>query len=726
LRITGATRGHILLWDKGQRKLSLEVSRGIPEREQAYVEAQLAQEASFTDWIMQHRQAALIHDLARDPAAGWYLPTSIDTRAALVAPVLQDLFVIGVISLENTQAGAFSQDDLRLVENLAIYAGMAVQNAIRYDEIQQNSILREGLLKAGQSITALQEPEAVLQAIADSAREALACDVVTLYTYKQDIEEIGFPAVISGELRSPDRLQEIRNIRKESVVGQLVAAGRPHFADDSFHDAMMTAGAFVQRESIRSSAGIPLRVGDETLGILFVNFRTPHSFSPSERSAVELFATQAAITIYNANLFKSVQRQSRHREALCEASKAITARFAWEQRQVLDRIVEQAVERITGVDGPKATWGTIQLYDPVTQELVFENVYPPGAMSLVKGQLGDRLRLDGTKTPGGRIGITGRVVAERKSQRVKDVHQDPDYVEYDPASRSELAVPLWDGDEVVGVLSVESDQLGAFDEGDEEALKGLAELAVIAIKNAEQARQLGRTNAFAAMGAWGAEIAHEVNREVGNIRLVVSSLKRRSDLAPEVIEYLKEIDSYAGKLGLPALPEHAPQPGQVIEFKDAPLLDQVIEEAIEAAGQEPEQKSYISIESDLKCEGIRVAMHPYWLSRLTHHLVRNAIRSTPLKERGNRITVRTRVQDTLAEIAVEDTGLGVPPDKIPLLFNQPVPTADGHHGRGLLVVSYIAEVYGGSARLVWNRAGEGACFAFYVPLAQPTDRKRGK
>ena len=228
------------------------------------------------------------------------------------------------------------------------------------------------------------------------------------------------------------------------------------------------------------------------------------------------------------------------------------------------------------------------------------------------------------------------------------------------------------------------------------------------------------------MGAWGAEIAHEVNREVGNIRLVVSSLKRRSDLAPEVIEYLKEIDGYAGKLGLPALPEHAPQPGQVIEFKDAPLLDQVIEEAIEAAGQEPDQKSYISIEADLGCEGIRVAMHPYWLSRLTHHLVRNAIRSTPPKERGNRITVRTRVQDTLAEIAVEDTGLGVPPDKIPLLFNQPVPAADGHHGRGLLVVSYIAEVYGGSARLVWNRAGVGACFAFYVPLAQPADRRRGK
>ncbi len=70
----------------------------------------------------------------------------------------------------------------------------------------------------------------------------------------------------------------------------------------------MTAGSFAQREGIRSSAGIPLHVGDETLGILFVNYRERHHFAPQEQAEVELFATQAAIAIYNARLYRRPMR----------------------------------------------------------------------------------------------------------------------------------------------------------------------------------------------------------------------------------------------------------------------------------------------------------------------------------------------------------------------------------------------------------------------------------
>ncbi len=385
--------------------------------------------------------------------------------------------------------------------------------------------------------------------------------------------------------------------------------------------------------------------------------------------------------------------------------------------------MEQAVERITGVDGPKATWGAIQLVDQETNELVFESVYAPKITSL-RNRLGERRSLDKPQAPGGRIGITGRAVLKRMLQRVDDVRFDPDYVELDPTTRSELDVPLLDADKVVGVLGVEVDQPGAFDVEDERALQGLAELAVIAVKNADQAQQLSRTNAFAVMGAWGAEIAHEVNREVGHIHLTVASLQQQPELSQEVVQGLAEIDDYAERLGLPALPQEAPIPGQILEFQDAPLLDAVIREVIETAQRELRRQPSMCIQADLQCEGVRVAMHPYWLSRLAHHLIRNAVHSTVSDEKGNHITVHTRVQNAVAEVTVEDTGRGVSPDRVSLLFNQPVPRGDGHQGRGLLVVSYIAEVHGGSARLAWNRVGAGSCFAFSVPLAHRLNERR--
>jgi GAF domain-containing protein len=613
---------------------------------------------------------------------------------------------------------------LRLVESLAVYTGIAVNNAMQYAEIEQNALLREGLLEAGHAITALKEPQEVLQAIAESVREALACDVVTLYAYDQAKEEIGFPAAVSGKLHSPQRLLEQSNVRRESVIGQLVALGHPYFADDSVCDPMMAAGSFVQREGIRSSAGIPLRVGDETLGILFANYRSVHHFALQDHAEIELFATQAAIAIYNARLYRdlerqnaAIRRQSQHGAALYEASKAITAGFSVDRRRVLDSIVEQAVERITGVDAPKATWGKIQLYDETTHELVFESVYSsrlPG----FRGPLGQRQPLDRDKAPGGRMGITSRVVRDRIPQRVSDVQQDPDYVEFDPATRAELDVPLFDGDKVIGILGVESDEVGAFDDDDEQALKGLAELAVIAIKNAERAEQLSRTNAVAVMGAWGADVVHDVNREVGAIRRITFALQQQPDLPAQVKDGLQKVDTYAASLALPELPEEPLQISRILEFRDAPLLDLVVGAEVEHLQT---THSSVSIKLEPNAAGIQVAMHELWLRRLLRHLVNNAVQA--ISDKMMRVvTVRTLVQGMVAEVQVEDTGKGVQPEIEAMLFGREVPHQDRRPGRGLVLVDFLARQHGGRVRLLWNRPGEGACFAFTIPVAQGAGR----
>lgn len=78
-----------------------------------------------------------------------------------------------------------------------------------------------------------------------------------------------------------------------------------------------------------------------------------------------------------------------------------------------------------------------------------------------------------TKIPLGR-GVCGTAAQRDEVQRVADVHAFPGHIACDAASRSEIVVPLLDGDRLLGVLDVDSPLSGRFDESDREGLEALA------------------------------------------------------------------------------------------------------------------------------------------------------------------------------------------------------------------------------------------------------------
>jgi len=73
-------------------------------------------------------------------------------------------------------------------------------------------------------------------------------------------------------------------------------------------------------------------------------------------------------------------------------------------------------------------------------------------------------------------GVCGTAVAQRASIVVPDVHAFPGHIACDSASRSELVVPLFHGDDVVGVLDLDSPLPSRFDEEDRRGCEALAEI----------------------------------------------------------------------------------------------------------------------------------------------------------------------------------------------------------------------------------------------------------
>ena len=73
-------------------------------------------------------------------------------------------------------------------------------------------------------------------------------------------------------------------------------------------------------------------------------------------------------------------------------------------------------------------------------------------------------------------GVCGKAAAQKKSLNVPDVHAFPGHIACDPASRSEVVIPILHGKELLGVLDIDSPNANRFDDAD---LRGLEEFVHI-------------------------------------------------------------------------------------------------------------------------------------------------------------------------------------------------------------------------------------------------------
>lgn len=73
-------------------------------------------------------------------------------------------------------------------------------------------------------------------------------------------------------------------------------------------------------------------------------------------------------------------------------------------------------------------------------------------------------------------GVCGSAVAKDQVMLIKDVHQFPGHIACDSASRSEIVIPLHKGNEIIGVLDIDSPLLARFDEYDKEGLTRFAQI----------------------------------------------------------------------------------------------------------------------------------------------------------------------------------------------------------------------------------------------------------
>jgi|GEM_PF-1483593 len=380
---------------------------------------------------------------------------------------------LGVLYVNYNRLRSFSEEEQEIAKTFANHAALALKKARL---LEQESKARD-TARVVAGVTVLENLENTLSSLVQGTQSVLDCDATVLYTYDQDLAMLGYPPIMAG-VRYPERTQEFPQLPSGHFIFDLFERSKAYIVENVPNDPILGNKRFFLDEQIESCIAIPLRVGERKVGIMFVNYRTPHRFTDDELTNIDLFANQAAVAIRNAQLYERVQKRARALETLYEAGRAVTSSLNSEE--ILWVIAEQSWHLID-------TSRFSNLVIMAGNKLRSVAAYPPEHSAKIQKVIGN-IDLNGS----GPIGIMGRAVKTGQAHLIGDITGDNDYIKYNPDTLSELAVPIKRGVEIMGVINVESSNRNAFDAEDQRTLEALAAQAAIAIENARLFEQTQR------------------------------------------------------------------------------------------------------------------------------------------------------------------------------------------------------------------------------------------
>lgn len=405
----------------------------------------------------EKRAVAMGAKIAGKPAKSWLGVPLLARGEAIGAIILQDL----------EREFSFTEADLRFATSAASQVSGAIYNARLLHESQQNALQFETAAEIARDISSSLDLDELLKKAVDLIRSRF-----DFYHASVLLKDVPGEFVVVREATGEPGAQLKRSgyklgVGSKSIVGYVSANGELLVVNDTARDTNYYPNPMLPET--RSEAAIPLKVGDRILGVLDVQSNRNYAFSEDNLRILKILSDQLAIAVINSELFAETQEHLAQHRLLHH----ITTTAA--SGTTLDEALQSAV------NGLQVTLGgdrvSILMVDRERKSLE------------VKAAVGYGQEIFNMKIPVGN-GITGWSALHRRPLRVNNVTQDARYIEGSPNTRSEMAIPLLYRSELLGVLNVESEQVGAYAENDEELLGTLGGSLAAIIANARLLEQI--------------------------------------------------------------------------------------------------------------------------------------------------------------------------------------------------------------------------------------------
>jgi GAF domain-containing protein/CheY-like chemotaxis protein len=303
---------------------------------------------SATGRAVLERRVVHIPDVLADPEYRWAGQEGARVRTILAVPMLRESTVIGVIVVRRVEVLPFTDKQIELVTTFADQAVIAIENVRLLTELQART--RE-LSRSVQELTALGEisravsatldVETVLQTVVSHASRLAAADGGSIFEYEEATGEFRLRATHNYAPELAAALQEMPIRIGEGVIGGAAARQGPmQVADIAQEGAYQTRfREILLRQGYRALIAVPLVREGHLIGALSVNRKAPGEFPPEVIELLRTFATQSALAIQNARLFRELEAKSRELEVASRHKSEFLANMSHELRTPLNAII---------------------------------------------------------------------------------------------------------------------------------------------------------------------------------------------------------------------------------------------------------------------------------------------------------------------------------------------------------------------------------------------------
>jgi GAF domain-containing protein len=407
----------------------------------------------------------------------------------LGVPIRAGDTVLGVLSVSQGPANAFTPADEQLLSTIASSMGVALENARLFGETkrllgqteEQNAELAV-VNEVGQALAKQLDLAAVTELVGERLHSIFPDIDLFVALYDRDTNLISFPYEIGhGERYHTDPIPADKGLTARVIETRKSLLIRTHEEAEK-HGAVFVLENELNRTE--SWLGVPVITGDDLIGVLALEADRANSFDEDTQRLVETIASSTAVALHNARLFDETKRLLTETEQHAGELAIINdIGSALAEQLDFERIIELVGDRLFKMF--KSPDFYIALVDKASNKITF-----PYELDGGKRVHGDPIEIG--------QGISSRVISERRAYRFATLEEQsqfggalvgtyaelPEGVSTDQLTQSWLGVPIMAGREAIGVVVLGDRRPNVYTDADERLVSTVASSMGVALENA--------------------------------------------------------------------------------------------------------------------------------------------------------------------------------------------------------------------------------------------------
>jgi len=665
---------------------------------------------SMIGWCTAYGKPRIALDVGKE-AVRFDNPLLPETRSEMALPLLTRERVIGAMTVQSDRPAAFSPEDITVLQTVADQLATAIENAYLYQETLRRQaqawVLREVMLAAASTL----DFDQILQRTIQTLRSALQVEFLAVVLPDESRE---FLRIHPSQIGYDVPVEEVRLPLDGSVCGMVFQSGKAMLIRDVRDVPFYYPG----HPDVRSELCVPLRVGEEVIGVLNIESRKQNAFQEEDLAFFTAIAGELAIALENARLYQREQRRREEAESLYRAAQAMTTTL--DLQEVLERILTELQNVVP--------------YDSASVQLLRE-----GKLEIIAGRgfhrpeeiLGTTIDLMANGNPNVQVVRTrAPVILEDAPAIYPEFRREP---HVRAGIRAWMGVPLLYGDRVIGMLTLDKKEPGFYTRDYARVALAFAGQAAIAMENARLYEQLEERSAELAAALQKLQnldrlreqmiqnVGHELRTPLtlvqGYVELLLNGeLGPVQPLQRSALQIVYErTQTLAHMIGnLTALRAVRPESMVMAPYSLPEALDWVVEHYRHRA-----EDAGITIVTEVPRGVPAILADREHLLLALSQLLDNAIKFSP---QGGTVRIRAWSEGKWVNVAFQDEGIGIPPEHLPHIFERfyqvdgSTTRRFGGMGIGLALVWEIMEAHRGSVR-VESEVGKGSTFILSFPRA---------